>query len=68
MIRMLLGELGEGSISVYLNAIEARVFLQHDVTIEYADTIKDDQAWHQFATIDHGEDVKKLVFQQLSES
>lgn len=53
---------------VYPYATEAIVLFQQDVTIEYADTITDYQALHQFATIDHREDVNELIFPQYSES
>jgi len=61
MVCMLSNELDRGAISVYPDAMEARVHFQRDVTIEHTDTITDDQAWHQFATIDHHNDVKELV-------
>ena len=53
---------------MYLDAMEAGVHFQKDVTLEYTDTIIDYRAWHQFAIVDHCEDVKELVFQQLSDS
>lgn len=52
---------------MYMDAMEVRVWFQQDVTIEHMDTTKY-QYWNQFATIDHCEDVKDLVFPQLSES
>jgi len=48
--------------------MEARVLFQKDVTTDYTNTIADYHAWHQFAIINHREDVKELVFPQLSES
>jgi len=68
MMHMLFDELDRCSKSVHLSAMEARVCFQKDVTIEYRDTTTDYQAWHQFATIHHREDVEELVFPQLSES
>ena len=68
MMHILSDELDKGFKSVYPNATEARVQFQKDVTIEHAETIADYQAWHQFATIDHREDVEEFVFPQLSES
>ena len=68
MMRMLSDELDRGAKSVHLDATEARVCFQKDVTIEYTDTITDYQAWHQFTTIDHHKDVEELVFPQISES
>ena len=68
MMHMLSDELDRGTRVVYLNAMDARVRFQKDVTLEYIDTIMDYWAWHQFATIDHCEDVKELVFPQFSES
>jgi len=68
MMCMLSDELDRGSKVVYLYATKARVRLRKDVTIEYTDTIADYQAWHQFITIDHHEDVKGLIFLQFSRS
>lgn len=68
MMHMLLDELDKGAISVYLDATEARVRFQQDVTFECADTITDDQAWNQFATINHHGDVEELGFPQLFKS
>ena len=67
MMHMLSNDLDKGAKLVYQDATEARVCFQQDVTIEHVETITDDQYWHQFATIDHCEDVKELVFPQLSE-
>ena len=53
---------------MYPDAMEARVHFQKDVTLEYTDTIVDYQAWHQFATVDHHEDVEELVCPQFFES
>jgi len=68
MMRMLRDEFDRGTKSVYPDATKAKVRFQQDVIIEHADTITNYQAWHQFVTIDHREDVKELVFPQLSES
>ncbi len=68
MMWMLSDELDKGAKSVYPDATEARFRFHKDVTIEYADTIIDYQAWHQFTTVDHCEDVEELVFPQLFES
>ena len=68
MMRVLSDKLDRGAQAVYPNAMEARVCFQKDVTIEYTNTIADYQAWHQFATVDHCEDVEELVFPQFSES
>ena len=65
---MLSYDLDRGARAVYPDAMEARVSFQKDVTIEYTDTITDYQACHQFANVDHREDVEELVFPQLSES
>jgi len=65
---MLSGALDRGAIAMYPDAIEARVCLEKDVTIEHIDTIVDYRSWHQFATIELHEDVKELVFPQFSES
>ena len=46
MMHMLSNELDIGAISVYQNAMEARVRFQQDVTVELTDAIIDDQAWH----------------------
>jgi len=59
---MLSDELEKGVKLVYPDATEARVRFQRDVTIEYTNTIVDYQAWHQFTTINHREDVEELVF------
>ena len=67
MMHMLSDELDIGAILVYPDAMEARVRFQWDVTFERTDTITDDQASHQFSTINHREDVEELVFPQLSE-
>lgn len=68
MMCMLLDELDRGAKSMYPDATKARVCFHKDVTIEYMDTIIDYQAWHQFTTVDHHEDVEELVFPQLSKS
>jgi len=68
MMHMLIDELDRGAKIVYLDATEARLRFQKDVTTEYTDTIMDYQAWHQFTTIDHHKDVEELVLPQLSES
>lgn len=68
MMHMLYNEFDRGAISVYLDEIEARFFFHKDVTTKYVETITNYQAWNQFATIDHQEDVDKLVFRQLSKS
>jgi len=59
---MLSEEFGRGAISVYSNAMEARVHFQQDVITKCANTIMDDQAWHQFTTIDHPKDFEELIF------
>lgn len=64
---MLLDELDREAILVYLDATKVRVRIQQEVTIECADTITNEQAWHQFAMIDHHKDIKELVSPQLSE-
>jgi len=66
MMCMLSDELYRVSQVVYLNEMEAKVHFQKAVTTEYTDTVGDYQAWHQFATVDPREDVKELVFPQLS--
>lgn len=53
MMHMLSDELDRCAKSVYLDATEARVRFQQDVTIKHIDTITNYQAWHQFTTIDH---------------
>ena len=58
MLHVLSNELDRGAISVYSDAMKARVRFQQDVTIERTDPITNDQAWHQFTTIDHHKDVK----------
>lgn len=67
-MHMLSNELDKGAKSVYLDASEARVHFQKDVTTEYMDTITYYPTWHQFATVDHCEDIEELVFPQLFES
>ena len=62
MMRMLSDELDKGARAVYLDAMEARFRFQTDVTVEYIDTIKDYQSWHQYVTVDQHEDVKQLDF------
>lgn len=62
MMRMLSDELHRGVKSVYPDATETRVRFQKDFTTNYMDTIIDYQSWHQFATINHREYVKELVF------
>jgi len=59
---MLQEEFDQGSKSVYLEEMEARVHFQKDIIKEYSDTIADYQTWHQFVTEDHREKVDKLVF------
>lgn len=66
-MHMLSDNLDRGAQAVYPNAMEARVRFQKDVTLQYMDTITDYRAWHQFATVDHHEDVEELVFQEFSE-
>jgi len=66
MMHMLADELERGTRSMYPDVTEARVRFQQDVTIKHANTITDYQAWHQFATVNHHEDVEELVFPQLS--
>lgn len=61
---MLSNELDRGAKSVYSDATEARDFFQKYVSTEYMDY----QAWHQFTTVYHREDVEELVFPQLYES
>ena len=68
MMCMLSDELDRGAKLVYMDAMDARVHFQKYVTIEYMETIADYQAWNQFSTIDHHEDVQELVFPQLSKS
>lgn len=68
MMRILSDELDKGARVVYLDVVETRVSFQKDVTLEQTNTIMDYQSWHQYATANHNEDVKELVFQQLSES
>lgn len=46
MIHMLYDELDRGAKSVYLDAMEARVLFQKDVTTEYVETITHYQASH----------------------
>jgi len=65
---MLSDELDREARVVYPDVMKVRVCFQKDVTIEYMDTIANYQAWHQFATIDHREDVEELVFPRLSKS
>ena len=67
VMHVLSDDLDRGAITVYPAAMEARVHFQQDVTIERTNTITDDQAWHQFATVDHRKDVKELVSPQLPE-
>ena len=68
MIQMILDDLDRGAQAMYPDVMDARVRFQKYVTIDYTDTIMDYRSWHQFTTIKHCEDVKELVFQQLSES
>ena len=44
MMRMLSDELDRGAISVYPDAMEARLHFQEDVTIEHMNIITDDQS------------------------
>lgn len=67
-LHMLQDKLDQGYISVYSEAMEARVCFQEDIIKEYADTIAYYQAWHQFVTKDHKEDVDEMLFPQSSES
>ena len=67
MMCMLSDELDKRAKVVYPDAIVARVRFQKDVITEYTDTIVDYQSWHHFRNVDHHEDVKELVFPQLSE-
>jgi len=68
MMHMLTNELDRDPKIVYLDAIEARVLFQKDISTDYTYTIMDYQAWHQFTTVNHHEDVEGLVFPQLSAS
>ena len=68
MMHILFNKLDKGAKSLYPDATKARVRFHKDVTTEYEDTINDYQAWHEFATINHQEDVKELVFPQLYDS
>jgi len=68
MMQMLLDELKRGDRAMYLNATEARVLFQKYVTIEYTNTIPNNRASHQFATINCHEDFEQLVLPQLSKS
>lgn len=65
-MHMLSDKFYKGSISVYSDAMKARVHFQHDATIERTYTITFDQDWHQFSTIEHREDVEELVLPQIS--
>ena len=65
---MLQDELDRGSRSAYMEAMEARVCFQKYIIKLYMDTITDYQAWHQFITEDHIEDIDELIFPQPSES
>ena len=56
---MLLDELERGAREVYSDAMEVRVRFHKDVTLEHTDTIVDYKGWHQFATINHHEDVEE---------
>lgn len=66
MMRMLSDELDRGAILVYPDTTGERAWFQKDDTIERTDTITDGQAWNQFTTIDHHNDVKALVLPQRS--
>ena len=46
MMCILSNKLERVAISVYSDAMEARVCFHKDFTIEYMDTIMDYQAWH----------------------
>ena len=62
MMHMLSYELARGARVVYLDAMEARVRFQTDVTTEHMDTIRDYRAWHQYVIVDQHEDVEQLDF------
>jgi len=68
LMHMILDELNRGAQEVYLNAMEARVRFQTDVTVEHTDTIKDYQYWHQYVTVDQHEDVELDFHGCLSQS
>ena len=61
-------ELNKGFITIYPEAMEARVHFDKDVTKQYGDTIAQYQVWYQFLTEDHRKEVTELVFPQTSES
>ena len=68
MMHMLSDELDRGAQAVYLDAMEARVRFQKDVTLDYTDTITDYRSWHHFTVVDHHEDVEELDFPWFSKS
>jgi len=68
MMCIISNELDKGAKSVYSDEMEAIAHFLKDVTTEYVDTITDCQAWHQFSTIDHWEDVEEIVFLLLFDS
>lgn len=51
-------------MTIYLEAMEARVCFEKDVIRQYGDTITQYQAWYQFVIEDHRGEVTKLVFPQ----
>ncbi len=67
MMHMLLDELDKGARAVYLDFMEERVHFHKYVALEYTNNITSYRARHQFAIVDHHEDVQELVFPQLSE-
>ena len=62
MMHILLDELDKGAREVYLDAMEARVRFQTDVTAEHTETIKDYRSWHQYVIVDQHVDVEELDF------
>lgn len=65
---MLQDELDKGSKSVYPKAMEARVCFLKYIIKEYEDTIVHYQAWYQFITEYHREEVDETICPQPSNS
>ena len=66
MLHMLRDELGISSKTIYLDAMEVRVFYQKDTIKQFGDIISQYQAWHEHLTEKHQVEVSELVFPQTS--
>lgn len=65
---MLHNELETGSKTLYLKAMEARVYFQLDTIMQFWDIITQYQAWHQYVTENKKLEVVEIDFSQTQAS